>query len=374
MRIGFYAPLKTPLHSKPSGDREIGRLLLKALKVLGHDVEIISSLRGWEGRGITETQKSIRQAASNEVKQLLNKYLTNPAPELMFTYHVYHKAPDWIGSELATVLGIPYIIAEASFAPKQLNGPWHQGHLQTQKCIQQADRILALNPADVECLLPLLENKHKIDILKPFLDDTTIPGNDSLSHQSRQQTGRFDSKTINLITVAMMRDGDKRASYKQLAETLKKIDKANWRLTIVGDGDAAVEIKNYFKDLENKCTFTGKLGRQAIYSHLSNSDIFVWPAINEALGLALLEAQAFALPVVTQDYGGVSTIVEDSVSGYVTNPDNCDEFLNAVKLLISNTHTRQRMSLAAKSKFTKEHSFEVALARLKAIFDNLNIH
>ena len=40
MRIAFYAPLKSPNHPVPSGDRLMARLLIAALQRAGHDVEI----------------------------------------------------------------------------------------------------------------------------------------------------------------------------------------------------------------------------------------------------------------------------------------------------------------------------------------------
>ena len=385
MRIGFYAPLKTPLHGKPSGDREIGRLLLKALNALGHDVEIVSNLRTWDGRGCKQRQKDIRHASMKEVKRILKKYSTGPAPDLIFTYHIYHKAPDWIGIELATTLNIPYVIAEASFAPKQLNGAWHYGHEQARRCIQRADRIIALNPADIECIKPLIGSENKIDWLKPFLGpipahlgsnpdspgEFSKTGNHSTNSQKPANDYNFNRNTVNLVTVAMMREGDKKASYKKLSEALKKLDATNWKLTVIGDGDAASEIRQFFADLRGECIFAGELESSEVFNHLSHSDIFVWPAVNEALGLALLEAQAFGLPAVAQNYGGVSTIIEDKVTGYVTNPDNIDEFVFALNLLINDSHTRLKMSRDAKRKFESEHSFMVALKRIESIFKRL---
>ena len=284
MKIGFYAPLKAPSHTNPSGDREIGRLLFKALKILGHEVELVSDLRSWEGQGDAETQERIRETALNEAARLIEKYSTAAAPDLIFTYHVYHKAPDWIGVAIAKALAIPYVLAEASFAPKQLNGPWHQGHRQSQYCIQQADRIIAINRTDIECLKPLIKHDRVIELLKPFLDDIETDNAPDFRQESVDTKVQDNENTINLITVAMMRHGDKKASYKQLADALSKIDNSNWRLTIIGDGDAITQVKRYFEKLPGHCLFTGALSRQAIYKHLLNSDIFVWPAINEALG------------------------------------------------------------------------------------------
>ena len=58
--------------------------------------------------------------------QLLRRYRRTPAarrPRAWLTYHAYHKSPDWLGPRVTAALGIPYLLAEASFAPKQREGP-----------------------------------------------------------------------------------------------------------------------------------------------------------------------------------------------------------------------------------------------------------
>ncbi len=44
-RILFFAPLKAPDHPTPSGDRTVGRLIVRALKRAGYGVELASRLR-----------------------------------------------------------------------------------------------------------------------------------------------------------------------------------------------------------------------------------------------------------------------------------------------------------------------------------------
>ena len=49
MRIAFYAPLKAPTHAIASGDRRVARLLMDALRLAGHEVELVSDLRSFDG-------------------------------------------------------------------------------------------------------------------------------------------------------------------------------------------------------------------------------------------------------------------------------------------------------------------------------------
>jgi len=56
---------------------------------------------------------------------------------------------------------------------------------------------------------------------------------------------------------------------------------------------------------------------------LAASDLYVWPAIGEAYGLAILEAQAAGLPVVAGETGGVGDIVAHGVTGLLGAGGRC---------------------------------------------------
>ena len=123
MRIAFYAPMKAPDHPVPSGDRRIAGLLLQALRLGGHDVEVASRLRSHEGRGDGARQRRIRAAGRHRAAGIAARYRARP-PDLWFTYHLYLKAPDWIGPAVSRALAIPYLAADASHAAKRASGPW----------------------------------------------------------------------------------------------------------------------------------------------------------------------------------------------------------------------------------------------------------
>src|SRR3546814_15579915 len=49
-------------------------------------------------------------------------------------------------------------------------------------------------------------------------------------------------------------------------------------------------------------------------------DLLVWPAVNEAFGMVLLEAQGAGLPVVAGRSPGVENVVAEGVTGYLSDP------------------------------------------------------
>src|SRR6516165_1462171 len=172
MRVAFYAPLKPPDHPIPSGDRRVAQLFFTALQLAGHDVFLASRFRSYEGRGDRVRQKRLALLGATLAEDFLCSCRKEPeiAPELWFTYHLYHKAPDWLGPAVADGLGIPYVVAEASDAPKQALGKWAAGRVVAHRAIRRADAVIGLNPADRACVLPLLRDPWRWISIKPFLD------------------------------------------------------------------------------------------------------------------------------------------------------------------------------------------------------------
>lgn len=140
MRIGFYAPLKPPDHPAPSGDRRIARLFMAALRGLGHDVAVLSDLRSYNRDGDAAREAATADAAAAEVAMLAATWKKDPAekPDLLFTYHVYHKAADYIGPALKQRFALPYVIAEASDSPRRRNGAWAAGYAQAERALTAA--------------------------------------------------------------------------------------------------------------------------------------------------------------------------------------------------------------------------------------------
>src|SRR5579862_407321 len=171
MRIAFYAPLKPPDHPTPSGDRRIARLFIEALTRAGHQPFVASRLRSYDGTGDPARQISLGDAR-REAERLLDGWRGEPAgaPGLWFTYHLYYKAPDWLGPAISEALGIPYVVAEASYAPKRAAGGWASGHRAVAAALRRADAVIGLNPADRDCILPLLASPQRWIPLPPFLD------------------------------------------------------------------------------------------------------------------------------------------------------------------------------------------------------------
>ncbi|WP_189052586.1 glycosyltransferase family 4 protein, partial [Aliidongia dinghuensis] len=320
MRIGFYAPLKPPDHPVPSGDRLVAQSLIRALGLAGHEVRVMSRLRSRDGRGDPVRQARLAAIACRQPDRILRRESAAP-PELWFTYHLYHKAPDLIGPAVADRLRIPYVVAEASFAGKQAVGPWTAGHAAVQAALGRADAVIGLNPADAAGVLPLLADPGRYHALPPFLDLAPFDAARAARDEARRALAAargLDPALPWLVTVAMMRPGDKLASYRLLGSALARLTDRPWQLLVVGDGEARDEVMAALAPLEPRVAWLGALPPERVPACLAATDLLVWPALNEAWGMALLEAAAAGRPIVAGRVGGVPAIVVHGETGLLT--------------------------------------------------------
>ncbi|HEX6119693.1 MAG TPA: glycosyltransferase, partial [Dongiaceae bacterium] len=292
-RILFYAPLKAPDHPTPSGDRTVGRLMMRALRRAGFEVELASRLRTRLAAPSLSAQYAKRDKSFAAADRLIARARALPKarrPRAFFTYHLYYKAVDWIGPRVAEALGIPYLVAEASHAPKHAQDEWAFNHAGAAAAIRKADAVFCLNPGDKECLALATEKRRLID-LPPFLDlrrfAPAVP-----DHAQARATWahklRVDGGGPWLLAVAMMRTGDKLASYRVLADALKRARLKRPCLLIAGDGEARRAVKAAFAGAPCPVTFVGRVAPDELAPLYAAADLLVWPAINEAFGMALL--------------------------------------------------------------------------------------
>ncbi|MGH7093664.1 MAG: glycosyltransferase family 4 protein [Stellaceae bacterium] len=364
MRVAFYAPLKPPDHPVPSGDRRLARLFLAALRRAGYAPSVASRLRAYDGIGDARRQAAVAARAEQTAARLMQQWREQPAeaPRLWFTYHHYYKAPDFLGPVVCDGLGIPYVVAEASFAAKRAAGPWALYHHAAEAALRRADAVIGLNPADRAGVLSVLDDPARWVALPPFLDAAAY-----------RPAPRRNIGPARLITVAMMRAGDKFVSYRLLGEALARLGDLAWTLEVIGDGPARAAVAAALAPLGERVAFAGALPEGEIAGRLAGADLFVWPAINVAFGMALLEAQASGLPVVAGASGGVGGIVADNATGLLVPPGDAAAFAEAMRSLIADPARRLTMAKAAWRKVRQEHDLTRAAAALQVLITRLRM-
>jgi len=373
VRIAFYAPLKPPSHATPSGDRRVAGLLMDALERVADKVELVSTFRSFDADGDAARQEALRRQGEALAERMVAQWRAAPAqarPDLWFTYHVYYKAPDWLGPAVSEALGIPYVIAEASYAQKRASGPWAIGHEAAAHAIAKARLVLAPSRDDLAGLEALAARERLVH-LPPFLDPA--PYRDAARsrerHRERLARERGLNATVPWIAVAaMMRPGDKLASYRELAAALARVADLPWRLVVAGDGSARSDVQGALEGaVPGRAHYLGTLGARELAEVYAACDLYAWPAVNEAYGMALLEAQAAGLAVVSRATRGVPDVVVHGRTGLLVEGD----IAPPLRELLLDAARRRALGRAAGEFIATERSLDAAAGRLKTLLAGL---
>lgn len=358
MRIAFYAPLKSPHHPVPSGDRQMARQLVAVLRAGGHAVEVISELRSFSALPEPAAYVPIEEQARRETDRISCLWSRDGPPDLWFSYHPYYKAPDLLGPFLTAHYGIPYVTAETSYSERRNIGVWARMQSGVLDGIERAAVNICLTARDRDGILSAAP-RARVAMLWPFIDAGPFlqvsPGPGANGHR--------------MIAVGMMRPGDKANSYRLLAEALDRISpNLPWTLSIVGDGPMKAEVMRRFSAATHgRITWHGEATSAQIAGLMAESAFYVWPGYGEAYGLAYLEAQAAGLPVVSQRIAGVPEAVLDGVTALLTPPGDADAFARGIEKLLTDRRARAAMAAAAHRFVVTERTLDRAAGRVGEI-------
>ena len=104
---------------------------------------------------------------------------------------------------------------------------------------------------------------------------------------------------------------------------------------------------------------------------LKKSGIFVLPSYNEGLPVALLEAMAHGLPVVSTHVGGIPDAVENGEEGYLLEPGNQDQLIDSLLKLLRDDNLRQNMGQKAYSRAEKCFDVNLVVGELESLYRRL---
>jgi glycosyltransferase involved in cell wall biosynthesis len=362
VRVLLHTPLKPIDSPVASGDREMARGLARLLTALGHRVIVSAMSQVPPGVPAPERHLRLQRTARVQAQRLIARWRALPArhPErydLWFTYHCYYRKPDWLGPLVSRALGIPYVISEASHAPGRAQGATRSGHRAVERALAAADLVLSVNPRDVPGVRARLRPGAHQRWLPPFIDTRPF----RVAAQRRPT-----NEPPLLLSVAMMRRRDKLASYRVLAEAFSLLQDKAWRALLVGDGPARGEIEQLMAPFGARVRFAGAVPHATLPHIYASADLYLWPAINEAYGMAFLEAQAAGLPVVAGRTGGVPAVVAEGTAGILTPVGDAAAFALAVRHLLDRPDERARLGAGAANRVVLHHDERVAARTMAA--------
>jgi glycosyltransferase involved in cell wall biosynthesis len=149
------------------------------------------------------------------------------------------------------------------------------------------------------------------------------------------------------------------------------------KLDIVGDLDAvagyadALAALTRALSLEERVTFHGATPREALWEHFARADLFVLPTLWEGLGVVLLEATAFGLPIVATRVGGIPEAVNDGENGLLAPPRDAAALAELIRRVCTDGVLRRRLEEGSRSRRGSLRSVEAFQAEIVELFEQL---
>jgi glycosyltransferase involved in cell wall biosynthesis len=230
-----------------------------------------------------------------------------------------------------------------------------------RRAITSADRVVAISTStaqEVQAVAPV-----PVEVI-PYAVD--------LPHPSR--LAARDGGPLRLLYVGRLVE---RKGVRYLIEALATLP-SNLRAeaVIIGDGPERemLETLATSQGVAARVAFRGWVTPEELDRAYSEASMFVLPAVvdargdTEGLGMVLLEAMTYRLPVVSTPLGGITDIVTDRQTGLLVPPNDAAALARAIVTLATDAATATQLALAGQT-YAREHfSWESVLAAWRRLY------
>jgi glycosyltransferase involved in cell wall biosynthesis len=357
MRIGLiiYGSLKTL-----TGGYLYDRIVVQGLERLGHEVEVISLTSGSYFRRLGHGFSSglSRRLLAGRFDILLEDELCHPSlflinqrlrrrggpPVVAIVHHIFCREPrpDWQNSFLALI---------------------------ERRYLASVDGFIFNSETTRRTVTALVGNHQPQIIAYPAGDRFGSPLSPERISQRASQPGPLELLFLGIIIP--------RKGLLPLLSALAGVDRALWRLTVVGglnfDPAHTAEVRQHIQQLglADSVRFIGACGDDELVEILSVSHVFCMPYAYEGFGIAILEAMAFGLPAIGSLEGAANETISHGHNGFLLAPD---DRTGLAQLLIKLQHNRQellRLSLAARATYASRPCWQDNVAAINGFLKKM---
>ncbi len=146
-------------------------------------------------------------------------------------------------------------------------------------------------------------------------------------------------------------------------------------LVVIGAGPRLPGLQSRARrmDLEDRVRFCPRVSDDDLPRYLALGDVFVFPSENrlEGFGLAVAEAMAAGLPVVTADMPGVREVITPGVEGLLAEPLIADDVAAKTRTLLDDPALARRMGAAGRRRAELRYGVGTVVGQLLNLYADL---
>jgi len=259
-----------------------------------------------------------------------------------------------LANEIKKSYNIPYLITEHSsflfknkFPRNIINS--------LNNVYENASLIIAVSQTLINTINTKINCATKIVLIPNILDDKF----EDLVINEKKEISNF--KFVNVGSLLPIKN------HKLLIDAFKLICNKNIELTIVGNGPLLNELKRYSTKIPN-ILFKGSLSNNEVLETLTNSHAFILSSNNETFGVAIIEALACGLPVISTKSGGPEFIITKT-NGLLVENNNPISLSNAMLELIKNYNIYNALDI--RNECIKNYGTNTFTNRIIPIYNNM---
>jgi glycosyltransferase involved in cell wall biosynthesis len=154
-----------------------------------------------------------------------------------------------------------------------------------------------------------------------------------------------------------------------LLDVIRRAD-TDWPLVVVGDGPDRVHFERQAAHSGKDVRLMGWLSPAETATWLSHAGMLIFPSSGpESLSRVLIEASALGVPIAAMNTGGTPDIVEDEVTGLLSQ--TWEELAGDVRRLRSDSQLRTRLGAAAAVRAREKFEASAVAARVEALYQDV---
>lgn len=291
----------------------------------------------------------------------------------MVHIHGLWRFPSFRGGPIVRRLRVPYVVSPHGLL---MPGPLRRGSFKKRIALRLVE-LANLRFADAIVVSSRLE-REGVERIAPSLADRIVeisPGLDGRAADFFQREARptgSDRRTILCVARLHPIKG-----LHHLVEAFERIAGAYgaWDLLIVGPLEDLAYVRQLNEivlqaGLTSRVTLVGTLSDEALWRTYLRADVFVLPSTSENFGLAVLEALAAGVPVITTK-GTIWNELESEGCGWWVDPD-ADHLGKALtQALALSDASRREMGARGAALAAKRYSQEQLGSRLSDLYRRL---
>jgi N,N'-diacetylbacillosaminyl-diphospho-undecaprenol alpha-1,3-N-acetylgalactosaminyltransferase len=115
----------------------------------------------------------------------------------------------------------------------------------------------------------------------------------------------------------------------------------------------------------------GQVSHKKLIAEIKKSHIVVFPSLNEAQPMFVLEAMACKKPVLAFDLPFARELITDMENGLLAKPCDVEDLSKKIQLLANDKTLRLRLGQAAYNNVKKKHNWDIQAEKYLEVYKRL---